>query len=923
MRKFLLLYVGLTSVLSFFSISHANAQTLTTSTTVVKDYCSVPNEVVLTLNKLPSTATNINWHEIDNANVTDIIATGVTKYISKIAATYYATFVDNGTTYKTAKVSTGDELVMNGDFEWGATTAAKNAFFTEYTYGIGAAKRYSILQNATDFYKGFKGKYDHTKGDGTGYFMVVDGASDLVVWQQTISVQPNTTYYLSAWALKVYSARTDTLDNPTLGFSVNKEDIGTRVSLSKWTNKDANPWLDEYRFYATWYSGSATTAVVEIENYNSSSSGNDFGLDDISFGTFAPPAIDISGLNGNDAVCEGTPLSITANVSNGCSDQFKYEWINYTNLGEPTLESDNEELILDYPTNAQHGGEWKLVVRDNYSSDTLNFTLTLESAPNINITTSCITKKADGTENKDGSIFISGESNIECRLLNDSGNELESWSNKRQYNNLPSGGYRVEARYSGDENSCVSTIEVELSSDMVTLLPPDAVCQNTHTNITVVPSLCCYSTSEETTFEKGETSSNTYNTYVAGNEVSYRQVGIFQLNTANDELMLNDDGKNNFTYSVYKYPFNPAYPDENYITTVETKENKPIEGLTPGLVYVIVANAPDTDKAKYSELEFANVRKMTTASFPTVRWYSEASGGEPVATGETVSTETLGIDTRTPGTYDYYVTCCENGCSRDLVSVVVNPVPKLISGQTICSGSSTNIRPEITDINGNEIDTDIFPIEYKWKVLSLSGVTGATSSDYFQEDMNQTISLEDDMACGEAKYELIARIGGTSGCESKPEQITIKIVNANNIGTLDNDNSCVEYIQAATWNELSEPDADIKEERPEYKRYKAKDKKLDFPSDDFPSDDCYADFTNDLQWWICADDTPEDQIYSGTGQPSSSLGESDEIRLELGEDKAAERTFTITYQLNIQCGNGLVERSKKITIRPRPTITKM
>ncbi|MFV0522292.1 MAG: hypothetical protein ACK5MI_07690, partial [Mangrovibacterium sp.] len=303
-------------------------------------------------------------------------------------------------------------------------------------------------------------------------------------------------------------------------------------------------------------------------------------------------------------------------------------------------------------------------------------------------------------------------------------------------------------------------------------------------------------------------------------------------------------------------------------------------------------------------------------------WYSEASGGMPIAIGETVSTETLGTDTGTPGTYDYYVTCCESGCNRDLISVVVNPVPKLISGQTICSGSSTNIRPEITDINENPIDETLFPIEYKWKVLNSSGVTGATPSDYFQTDMNQTITLEDGVACGEAKYELIARINGASGCESNPEHITIKIVNANNIDMLDDDNSCVEHIQAATWNELSEPDADISEERPEYKRYTAKDKELDFPSDVFPSDNCYADFTDDLQWWICADDALETQIYSGTGQPSSSLGESDEIRLELGEDKAAERTFTITYQLNIQCGNGLVERSKKITIKPRPQIQK-
>ena len=47
-----------------------------------------------------------------------------------------------------------------------------------------------------------------------------------------------------------------------------------------------NNWI---RFYSnpTWNSGSATTAVIRIINLNPALGGNDFGLDDISFGTLS------------------------------------------------------------------------------------------------------------------------------------------------------------------------------------------------------------------------------------------------------------------------------------------------------------------------------------------------------------------------------------------------------------------------------------------------------------------------------------------------------------------------------------------------------------------------------------------------------------------------------------------------------------
>ncbi|MEI7801882.1 MAG: fibronectin type III domain-containing protein, partial [Bacteroidota bacterium] len=110
---------------------------------------------------------------------------------------------------------------------------------------------------------------------GTGNLMIVNGSvtPGTKVWGEVVSVTPNTDYY--------FSAQISTLvpQSPAqLNFSINGLPIGPTLVAPATINN----WI---QFYAVWNSGANTAANIKIINGNTIASGNDFGLDNISFTT--------------------------------------------------------------------------------------------------------------------------------------------------------------------------------------------------------------------------------------------------------------------------------------------------------------------------------------------------------------------------------------------------------------------------------------------------------------------------------------------------------------------------------------------------------------------------------------------------------------------------------------------------------------
>ncbi|MEM6964845.1 MAG: hypothetical protein AAF573_08780, partial [Bacteroidota bacterium] len=174
--------------------------------------------------------------------------------------------IANATGTYTLSVNAIDDqnLIGNGDFEQGNT-----GFTSQYTTGIANFGNYLVTDNPQNYFNLLSPCTDHTSGSGN--MMVVDGGiiQGQDIWCQTITLNPNTDYYLSLWATMVGD-----FNSPELFFTVNGTSVSTPTAIPL-----ANCLWTEIS--QIWNSGNNTTAEICVENNNISSFGNDFAIDDI------------------------------------------------------------------------------------------------------------------------------------------------------------------------------------------------------------------------------------------------------------------------------------------------------------------------------------------------------------------------------------------------------------------------------------------------------------------------------------------------------------------------------------------------------------------------------------------------------------------------------------------------------------------
>ena len=207
--------------------------------------------------------------------------TGATNYVwtpaTGLSDPTSATPIASPTTTTTYSVTgyyySQENLVVNGDFSQGNVQV--NSQYT-YNSNLWNEGTYYIDTDASDHHRDFVG-HGHTTGSDK--FMMVNGATiaNKIVWQQTITVVPNTQYCFSTWVCSLSEADFAPTCLPKLQFAINGVQIGAEFqspsTLNTWDN-----------FYVLWNSGNDTQAVITIKNTNQLAlSGNDFGLDDISF----------------------------------------------------------------------------------------------------------------------------------------------------------------------------------------------------------------------------------------------------------------------------------------------------------------------------------------------------------------------------------------------------------------------------------------------------------------------------------------------------------------------------------------------------------------------------------------------------------------------------------------------------------------
>ena len=96
-----------------------------------------------------------------------------------------------------------DFTAGNTGFTSGYAYKADSANYNYELYDDSGNNAYGVGTDGQNYHPSFWGK-DHTNNTtGDRNFMLVNGHGSIVVWEETVAVEPNTNYYYSAWGMNI------------------------------------------------------------------------------------------------------------------------------------------------------------------------------------------------------------------------------------------------------------------------------------------------------------------------------------------------------------------------------------------------------------------------------------------------------------------------------------------------------------------------------------------------------------------------------------------------------------------------------------------------------------------------------------------------------------------------------------------------
>ncbi|WP_336514101.1 gliding motility-associated C-terminal domain-containing protein [Pollutibacter soli] len=231
------------------------------------------------------------------------------------------------TSYVVTVRKDGPNLIPNGNFSSGNTGYTSDYFYNSPNAGTGEI---FIGTNPQAWNTAFCSNCgDHTNGTGNLLMVNAPLAQDSRVWYRNATVFKNTNYSFSFW---IYTNSSG--NQPAVGVKINNQIIGSYSTVAgnndKWTRVSFN-----------WNSESVTAAAISIFSTNlSTSTGNDFGLDDISFNTTTlirdSVTVDVKNkigalvANPDTAICPGASLQLNVTGSE------KIRWSPSTDISDAT-----------------------------------------------------------------------------------------------------------------------------------------------------------------------------------------------------------------------------------------------------------------------------------------------------------------------------------------------------------------------------------------------------------------------------------------------------------------------------------------------------------------------------------------------------------------------------------------------------------
>jgi gliding motility-associated-like protein len=212
--------------------------------------------------------------------------------------------------YTLHRLQTGSNLLQNGNFNAGNTGFGSNYNFSTGNPLLASPGEYAIVSS------GFNPACtDHT-GGGNMLLVRTNTLTHAAIWQQTVTVTPNTNYQLSTWLQLQQTAI-----NVQFQFAINGNAIGDTIRAGATTCE----W-NKYNLY--WNSGNATNITIGLYNKNSIAGNHFVAFDDFLLQPYwfeedgVRINVDSSRVvaNNDTAACRGTQIKLAATGAQ------LYEW---------------------------------------------------------------------------------------------------------------------------------------------------------------------------------------------------------------------------------------------------------------------------------------------------------------------------------------------------------------------------------------------------------------------------------------------------------------------------------------------------------------------------------------------------------------------------------------------------------------------
>lgn len=608
-----------------------------------------------------------------------------------VASIYTVTVTNSFGCSASVSADIGGELVVNGNFSSGNTgftsvyTNNQSSIFTEGTYAVTA--------NANTQHSLFYGN-DHDNPP-SGLFMAVNGAPTTIpVWQETVNVVPNTTYYFSAFVMSMNQVP----PYAQLQFSINGTLQGSAVQLPQGAASTAGPFPWQ-RMYITWNSGSSTTANLAIYDQSTVLGGNDFGLDNISFSQLSPAPFTLAAAS-NTPVCAGNTINLTGTPTGG-NYPLTYSW-----SGPLSYASTNQNPGITNATTSMSGA-YNITCTDVYGcTATATTTVLVSNYPVGSATpqticsgsTTSITLNSTVTGTTftwtaaDFSGTINGESNCSSSCSTIAQTLTSTAGGVERYTITPTVNGCVGSNFTVDVT--VNSLPTQLSVTGAT-----TICSGTSANISIANSQVGVN-------------------YQLRNNSGNTNVGSPVTGTGGTILLPTGSLSSTTTFNVIGTNATTLCSQQMSNTVTITVNTTPTATVTNSSQSICTGTA-------FTTMTFGTSPTVTGTTFAWTRDNTSAVTGVAASgSGTSITGVTLTNTTNAPVTVTFTITPTgpsSTFCvgSPTTATIVVNPKPTgSASAQSVCTGSASSVA-----LNSNVSGTT-----FTWTAALLSGnVSGAAA----------------------------------------------------------------------------------------------------------------------------------------------------------------------------------------------------